>query len=63
MTFANRKLRFLDAMETDSIETLELPIESEEHRGDRWRALNELLSNSFALISPAYLFICYPPKR
>ena len=63
MTFANSKLRFLDAMETDGVETLESPIESEEHHGDRWRALDELLSNSFALISPAYLFMCYPPKR
>ena len=63
MSLANRKLRFPDAMESDSVETLESPIESEEHRGDRWRALDELLSNSFALISPAYLFMYYPPKR
>ncbi len=50
-------------METESEETLESPIESEEHHGDRWRAFDELLSSSFALISPAYLFMCFPPKR
>ena len=50
-------------METDNMETLESPIKSEENHVDRWRALDELLSSSFALISPAYLFISLPPKR
>jgi hypothetical protein len=63
LSFVNRKLRFLDSMETDSMETPESPLESEEHHGDRWRGLDELLGNSFALISPAYLFMCFPPKR
>jgi hypothetical protein len=45
------------------METPESPLESEEHHVDRWRGLDELLGNSFALISPAYLFMCFPPKR
>ena len=63
MTFANRKQRFPHATETESEKTLESPIESEEHSGDRWHALDELLSNSFGLISPAYLFMHIPPNR
>jgi len=63
LSSANRKARFVDAPETASEETLKSPIEFEEQSADRWHALDKLLSDSFGRISPAYLFICFPPSR
>jgi hypothetical protein len=63
LSSANRKARFPYAPESASEETLESPIESEEQSADRWHALDELLSDSFGRISPAYLFMCFPPSR
>jgi hypothetical protein len=60
---ANRRLRFADVPETASEETLESPIESKEQSTDRWHALDEFLIDSFGRISPAYLFMCFPPSR
>lgn len=59
MAFAKTKPRFPEATETMREETLE----PEELSADRWHALDEFLSDSFAMISPAYLFTCFPPSR
>jgi hypothetical protein len=46
------------------IEKQNEPIEaSEAPSSQRWRALDQLLRASFALVSPAYLFNSFPPLR
>ena len=52
-----------EAVECASTDSDEAARSSEEESTHQWRALDQLLRNSFGLISPAYFFISFPPLR